>query len=177
MCAAIFAVRALLLVASPRYLSTGIAPILRIVLVLLNHSLGRGRVTERNLVGIFFRLLGLFDSSGDLSLFLNLPRLSINCYTIVTLASIVSYHIHGSLDTAEFSSQSLPHWHPQYRVCAVFLIQAGGPHPLAADSIRHTYTHTPDHDGATNCPHDITKTGWRDVRDRYARGATIQRLR
>lgn len=108
--------------------------------VLLNHSLGRGRVTERNLVGIFFRLLGLFDSSGDLSLFLNLPRLSINCYTIVTLASIVSHHIYGSLDTAAPLSHSLPHWHPQQRVCAVFLIQAGGPHPLAADSIRHTYT-------------------------------------
>ena len=116
------------------------------------------------------------DSSGDHSLFLRLPRLSINCYIIVTLFAIVSYCIHGSLDQAAPSLQSLPHQHLQNWVWVVFFVR------LVANThlLRKAYdtpTHTPYHDGAFNGPHDTPKTGRRKVWSRYPRGTAIQRLR
>ena len=83
--------------------------------------------------------LSLDSFAGDLSLFLRLPRLSIDCYIIVTLAAIVSL-LHLRIKR---------HFYHSHYLIIIFRIggwwssftQAGGPHLFATYSIRHTYTH------------------------------------
>ena len=103
--------------------------------------------------------LSLDSFAGDLFLFLRLPRLSIDCYIIVTLAAIVSLlHLRitglsGTFITVTTSSSS-----SGSGVGGLLLLRLVA-HTYSLPTAYGTPTRTNCHDGATNGPHGISKTG------------------